>query len=1153
MRRSRSIRRRSLVILGAAAGTFPAGPLSAATDNYTGATNTSWDTATNWSLGAEPTAADDAIFPTAVPASGATITLTAGELANSLTFRNTYTLTGGNLTLTSPGNVTVASTFNATINSVLAGSSGLTLAASNGLAGGDAQAGGGTLTLGGTNTFTGITTISSGVLAINADANLGTAPASAVANQLTLDGGTLRSVATIAIALPKNRGITLTANGGTIQNNSGVELRTNGVIAGSGTLTLVASGAGNTVIDNGTNATGTGLNTYSGGTIIAPGGAGAVIPIQSSTGTANNPTSGPFGIGTITFNGGLFRPTSVSAITLHNRVTLAADTTIVTGGAALSFLGNVTLSGGTRTITQSSANTVTFSGVISDGGNALGLTKAGTGVLIDSGANTYTGTTTVTGGVLRANDGVGLPAASLLTLNGGSIEVGTNFSRSLGSAAGNVQLTGGTSGFSASAAATVNLGGAAAQVAWGGTNFNPSALILNDTTAAAALTFSNPLDLNNTASTVTRTINTAANTATVSGVLSNSAGTANLTKSGAGTLVLSNAANTYSGATTFAGGTLSVATLTNGGVASPLGTSSSAAANLVFNGGNLQYTGATFTLTRDFTLGAGGGGFDASNGTNVLTVSGNATVTPTTGTQSFVLTGTGTGNNTLNTVIANGTGTNVTSLTKNGAGTWVVAGANTYTGATTVNGGVLTTPTLANAGAASGIGAASTAAANLVLNAATLRYTGGNASTDRGMTLTGAAAIDLTGTGTVTVGGVVTGAGALTKTGTNATLALTGTNTFTGAVAISSGGLRITNSSGLGTGTKTITIIPTANPTSLPGLQLDGSGGNITLPSTISYITSFDALNGTAPIAGQGAIVNVAGNNTVAGAFNLTSGGGGTTFLSNAGTLTISGNITPSATLRSVVLRGDGNGVVSGVIANGTTAALPVNRDLGAGIWTLSGANSYSGGTSITSGTLYANAPIVGTTTSATGTGAVTVSTAGTLGGIGGVLGAVTVNPGGAVNPGNSVGTLTIAGPVTFGATGTGTAPTYTAELQPAASPVAGTDNDLLALSGTGANGLLTLSNPDRLNLVALNAVTSQTTYTVATFAAETGVFDTVLVNGVATQNSNPAAANYALVTYNPNNIQVTVNNLQAVPEPASLGLLTLGGLGLLARRRRRA
>ena len=98
------------------------------------------------------------------------------------------------------------------------------------------------------------------------------------------------------------------------------------------------------------------------------------------------------------------------------------------------------------------------------------------------------------------------------------------------------------------------------------------------------------------------------------------------------------------------------------------------------------------------------------------------------------------------------------------------------------------------------------------------------------------------------------------------------------------------------------------------------------------------------------------------------------------------------------------------------------------------------------------------------------------------------------------------------------------------------------------------MSNPDALNLLALTGITTQTTYTIATFASETGVFDTVLVNGLPSQSGNPAGANYVLVVYNPTNIQVTVNNLAAVPEPASAGLLGgLAAVGLLARRRRRA
>ncbi len=94
---------------------------------------------------------------------------------------------------------------------------------------------------------------------------------------------------------------------------------------------------------------------------------------------------------------------------------------------------------------------------------------------------------------------------------------------------------------------------------------------------------------------------------TRSGLIS---GVGNLVKAGANTLTLSGN-NSYTGVTTLAAGTLSLATLANGGANSPLGAASSAADNLVFSGGALSYSGATASSDRGFTL---------VYGTNIITV-----------------------------------------------------------------------------------------------------------------------------------------------------------------------------------------------------------------------------------------------------------------------------------------------------------------------------------------------------------------------------------------------------------------------------------------------------------------------------------------------------------------------------------------------------
>ncbi len=177
------------------------------------------------------------------------------------------------------------------------------------------------------------------------------------------------------------------------------------------------------------------------------------------------------------------------------------------------------------------------------------------------------------------------------------------------------------------------------------------------------------------------------------------AGNSNLSisKIGSGTLTFTRD-HTYSKITSILGGTLSVATLADGGIASGVGQSSSAASNLVINGGTLRYTGAATSTDRLFQVGqstTGGTATLDASGTGAVhfTNTGNITY-GTTGTganeqtRTLVLTGTNTGDNTLSAVIADN-GISPVTVEKEGTGTWVLAGDNTYTGPTNINAGTL--------------------------------------------------------------------------------------------------------------------------------------------------------------------------------------------------------------------------------------------------------------------------------------------------------------------------------------------------------------------------------------------------------------------------------------------------------------------------------
>lgn len=178
--------------------------------------------------------------------------------------------------------------------------------------------------------------------------------------------------------------------------------------------------------------------------------------------------------------------------------------------------------------------------------------------------------------------------------------------------------------------------------------------------------------------------------ATVSATLQ---GSANITKSGLSTLSLTGTSS-FSGVTILEDGVLNASSFSDYGVNSSLGNraADSAEVGLLFQGGTLQYTGATAQSTnRSIRLGLEGGTIDASGSAPAATLSFTASSSTNffldSGSRTLTLTGSNTGDNTFAMAIGQAGGT--TSVVKDGAGKWILSGANTYTGSTTVNGGTL--------------------------------------------------------------------------------------------------------------------------------------------------------------------------------------------------------------------------------------------------------------------------------------------------------------------------------------------------------------------------------------------------------------------------------------------------------------------------------
>ncbi|HVM60492.1 MAG TPA: pectinesterase family protein [Verrucomicrobiae bacterium] len=192
-------------------------------------------------------------------------------------------------------------------------------------------------------------------------------------------------------------------------------------------------------------------------------------------------------------------------------------------------------------------------------------------------------------------------------------------------------------------------------------------------------------------------------------------------------------------------------------------------------------------------------------------------------------------------------------------------------------------------------------------------------------------------------------------------------------------------------------------------LEGDCSGFTGTLAITNTGVLQFN--QGASPWGGANAVFDTGAsgdiNNSSSASVAVPLGG-----LTGRSGSTLRGSTQPGPGVDTYIIGGaDSSTIFAGVIANGTGAGTPHTvavTKIGAGALTLTGQNTYSGGTIVSNGTLLVD----NTKGSGTGTGAVVVVSGGTLGGSGIINGPVNVS--GTLAPGDGVGTLTISDDLTI-------------------------------------------------------------------------------------------------------------------------------------------
>ena len=723
--------------------------------------------------------------------------------------------------------------------------------------------GAGTLLLSASNTYTGVTTISAGTLQLG-DGTSGDdgsiAGASIVDNSALVynlfgsqtyngvisgNGGLVKTGSgMIVLTAQSTFSGTTTVNGGTLalQHNQG------NVLNGNGAVTINTGGM---LLLEQVNTIGTQTINISGGTLSA----------STSNFTVAH-------IGNVNLSGGVW--TTDNTVSSYNGWNCQLDGNISVAGASPSVISlkyGIGLDQGTTTFQVNPTGGVgpdlTVACALANGGSANNLLKTGSGSMLLTAANTYSGSTTISAGTLQLGDGTtghdgslnsnvtdnsSLVYDSFGTQTAGYAITGTGGLVKLGAGKLVLSVSNGYTGGTTLSAGTLNFGNLTA-IGAGAATFAGNATLQ----AGVAGTLANNLSINSGA---TGAFDTQANAVTLSGSIS---GGGALTKVGAGTLLLT-ASNSYGGATTISSGTLEAAT-------------STALPNI--SGGTISVANGAVLAVRANTPAAPTGWTDANIGilagnTNLSFAASAALGIDVVGSDTFSST--------------TSFGANLSGLAKLDTGTLLLTASNSYGGGTTISGGILQfgpatgtvpssgsitinsggalaatgpSPTYANAGAWVTSGQISTAssgalaitvsdssAVNLATAGLNSLYLGSIGNNTYSGSLTPGSNGYLLGGG----GGVLTVSSSPGLSGAvgvtiNGRVVLTGVNTYTGPTTLSGGGLQLGNSAAL--------------------------------PSTTTLTVSA----GTLDLNGNNLTVTNLGNGAAAGVITDTSSGGGTTTL----------------------------------------------------------------------------------------------------------------------------------------------------------------------------------------------------------------------------------------------------------------------------------